>query len=79
MHCRRSIFHVMFWKKSQFCTTLETVLTYIETMFDGAHGQFLKRIGQMLDINRLLQQQITLPQPVQSAVPDPNAHDNYNF
>ena len=28
---------------------------YIENMFDGAHGHFLKRIGQFLDISALFQ------------------------
>jgi hypothetical protein len=39
--CRRSIFHVMFWKKSHFCTTLEHILKSIEAVFDGAHAQLL--------------------------------------
>jgi hypothetical protein len=59
LHCRRSIFHVMFWKKSQFCSTLEAILTYIENMFDGAHAGFLKRVGQVLDISTLFQPALT--------------------
>lgn len=53
-YCRRSIFHVMFWKKSQFCASLETVLQTIETMFETAHVHTIKRVTGALDISTLL-------------------------
>ncbi len=53
-HCRRSIFHVMFWKKSQFCSTLESMLQHIENMFECLHGGLMKRVADALDVSRVL-------------------------
>lgn len=38
-HCRRTIFHVLFWKQSTFCTTLDTMASAIEGLFDMSLGK----------------------------------------
>lgn len=37
-YCRRTIFHVLFWRKSSFCVVLETMSAAIEALFDTSVG-----------------------------------------
>lgn len=47
-HCKRTIIHVIFWRKSTFCITLETISQSIEGVFDATLGNTQNSIISMI-------------------------------